>query len=153
MNRLILALAAMLVAEPALALSCMRPDPVSDFRAAASAPEPWIVVEGMLTFGPLQKPAPGKSGGAKVAETPGHITGAFLTRNGFTGRFNRDITLRVSCVGPWCGTITPGRHLAFLKQEGDRYVMLVEACPSKIYENPDPATLDAIERCMSGKCP
>ncbi|EPX79767.1 hypothetical protein [Salipiger mucosus] len=143
------------VAQPALALSCMRPDLVRDFEEAAADPAEWIVVSGALRFDPADlPPAPGETvtetGGGEIAA---RMEGMALSGEGFTIPFDREITLRLTCAGPWCGSVRPGAHLAFLKHEPPGYTMIVGACPGRVWPDPTPAMEAQLTACMQGDCP
>lgn len=151
MRRLVLILAFGLAAQPALALSCMRPDVVRDFQEAEASEDTWIVVSGRLGFDRSALPG-GGSGIEREREVAAHFTGQSLTGDGFTAPFDRDITLRVTCAGPWCGTVAPGEYLAFLKVEDEDYTMIAGPCPARLHPDPTDAMKADVTRCMAEGC-
>ena len=114
---------AIILAQPALALSCLPADIARDFNRAAQSDDSYIVVRGDLFFDETELPghmdldATAQREGREIA---GWLKGKSLTRDGFTKTFERDVVLRVSCIGPWCGGAAKGPYLTFLRQEGRR---------------------------------
>lgn len=142
-----------LIAGPALALSCLPPDPVRDFIQADEAEDIWIVVEGRLNFDSSRLPEQDLARNDAPPETdiPARLEGLSLGPDGFSRAFDRDITLRVLCFGPWCGGAEAGRdYLGFLKREGDGYVAFADPCGNRLYAEPTDAMRDALTRCMRG---
>ncbi len=123
---------ALTAAGPAAALSCMQADPQADFRRAAADDRSWIVVDGEMRFDEdlLPKTDLGAQAPRDAVEIPARIAGQGLSKEGFTIPFDRDITLRATCAGPWCASpASDTRYLAFLLKEGDGYVALASPCP------------------------
>lgn len=151
MRALALSAAFACCAAPALALSCLAPDPERSFRNAQGAEASFIVVHGVFDFDPGQLPradGPERPEGVAIAA---QFAGKGLTRDGFTTALSIPVTLNVQCLGPWCGGIAQGiAHLAFLERRDDGYHLAVSACPQDAFANPDPATLDAMTACLNG---
>ncbi|GGB00515.1 hypothetical protein [Allosediminivita pacifica] len=144
---------ALTAAGPAVALSCMQADPQADFRRAAADDRSWIVVDGEMRFDEdlLPKTDLGAQAPRDAVEIPARIEGQGLSKEGFTIPFDRDITLRATCAGPWCASpASDTRYLAFLLKEGDGYVALASPCPGNLHPNPAPEALDAVQTCMQG---
>ena len=105
MKHLALMLAVMLVAGPALALSCLPPDVARTYKQAAEAKETYIVVLGRLSFDASKLP---KADMERQQETPpqtlipARIEGTSLSQAGFETPFTANITLNARCFGPWC---------------------------------------------------
>ena len=142
------------LAQPAWALSCMPPDVTTDFARAAESPDTYIVVRGDLIFEQSALPRGGaQAQGRNDAKTdiPAWLKGMSLTRDGFTRRFERDVMLRVSCIGPWCGGTSNGDHLVFLKQEGQNWILALSPCPGVAYPNPTRALEEQVLSCFRGE--
>ena len=152
MRALALAAAFGCSAAPALALSCLAPDPVRSFRTAQASEAPYIVVHGVFEFdeGALPR-SHGTAASPEGAAITAQFAGQGLTRDGFTTDLSIPVTLNVQCLGPWCGGISPEiPHLAFLERRDGGYHLSVSACPQDAFANPDPATLDAMTACLNG---
>lgn len=141
------------LAQPAAALSCAAPDITRDYAKAANSDEVFILVKGDLHFD--ESALPGKSGN-RAAHQPDSVdiqawlSGQSLTRDGFTKPFERDVILRVSCLGMWCGGTANGPHLAFLKQDGRQWILQLGPCPGMTYPDPDPKQLETVQACFDG---
>lgn len=153
----ILALLLCFLSAPAWALSCARTGPADAFAQAQADKADWVVVYGRLTVDEARLPTmsgQGQSMAQKSYEVPAHIKGRALDKTGFGPVFERVITLRVTCTGPWCGGAKSGaNYLAFLRKEGRRYVAPVDPCGTMFFGNPDKADLNAVKSCMRGRCP
>lgn len=142
------------LAQPAWALSCMSTNVATDYAYAAASDAAYIVVSGDLFFDMSKLPDTSKNRTSRMGtstEIKGWLKGKSLTQDGFTKPFERDVTLRVSCLGPWCGTIAKGAHLTFLKQEGRSWVIEVSPCPSLTYADPTPDQESMLLACFRGQ--
>lgn len=139
---------------PALALSCMRPDPMRAYQAAAEAEEAYVVVVGKLTFNERKLPEAVGNDSPPQTRIPARMTGKALSKSGFDHAFDRDITLEVLCYGPWCGGAGSGEtYLTFLKRTDTGYVMSADPCGSMMFQDPKPKALRQIEQCYkNGRC-
>lgn len=147
-----LVLAALTFATPALSLSCMRPDVTRAFTTAAESEDSYIVVTGQLRFQESKLPRAEGYDSPPSTRIPAQLTGMALTKSGFTMAFDRAITLDVLCFGPWCGGAGSGEtYLAFLKREGDGYVMEADPCGSTVFQNPTEQMQRAVEQCYAGE--
>jgi len=158
MRKLGLALVAWAVlAVPVQALSCLRPDLARTFQQAAGSPHNFIIVRGVLNFDPDQLPRtqdknamPGAS--AQTTELPARITGRFLSQQGFITGFDRQITLRAICLGPWCAEPKPGvDYLAFLREPPRGYMLELNPCGGMAFVKPDNAILNKAVSCIRGE--
>ncbi|MDP4991081.1 MAG: hypothetical protein NWQ37_07730 [Marivita lacus] len=154
MTRLGVVLAALIaLAEPAFALSCAAPDIARDFERAAQSEDTYIIVKGDLFLDETELPDrtdQRTSRARSSVDITGWLAGYSLTKDGFTKRFERDVILRVSCLGPWCGGITKGDHLAFLRLEDRRWVMQIAPCPGMTYANPTAEQEQKALACFRG---
>ena len=154
MTRLGVVLAALIaLAEPAFALSCAAPDIARDFEGAAQSEDTYIIVKGDLFLDETELPDrtdQRTSRARSSVDITGWLAGYSLTKDGFTKRFERDVILRVSCLGPWCGGTTKGDHLAFLKLEDRQWVMQIAPCPGMTYANPTAEQEQKAVACFRG---
>jgi hypothetical protein len=137
------------LAQPAFALSCRAPDIERDYQTAAQSDDTYIIVKGDLFFDEAELPDRTDQQASRKrhsVDIPGWLDGHSMTRDGFTKRFKRDITLRVSCLGPWCGGAEKGDHLAFLKQEERQWVMQISPCPVMTYAT---STVELEQKALS----
>jgi ABC-type amino acid transport substrate-binding protein len=133
------------LAGQAQALSCLRPDPFAAFDAAAAAEEAYIVVHGRFDFDESRLPG---LNGAPMALRVG-FEGLGLTRDGFSVPVAREVVLDISCAGAWCGSLTPGRPvLAFLERRADGLHLDLGACPTAVFDLPEPGTLRRLAACL-----
>ncbi len=138
---------------PSHALSCLPADPIADFLQANASDEIWIVVDGTLRFDERKLPPRDALDNNAPPQTDidARLTGTSLGTDGFARPFDRAITLQALCYGPWCAGATDGaRYLAFLKREGDGYVMPVNPCGSMVYQNATAEMRDALTTCFRG---
>lgn len=143
-----------LLAQPALALSCLSPDITRDFALAAGSDDRYILVRGDLHFDETALPDRADRRSSRQHDSidiPGWLAGQSLTPDGFTKPFERDVILRVSCLGPWCGSTAKGPHLAFLKQEDRDWVVQISPCPGMTYANPTVEQGDMALACLRGE--
>ncbi|MCR8548780.1 hypothetical protein M4578_13160 [Salipiger sp. P9] len=149
----LLALVAVSVAPPASALSCMAADVTQDFANAAASPDNWVVVEGALDFDPALAPPPAADGQGRPASFEARFSGMALAGAGFIQPFDRPVTVRLTCSAHWCGSVTPGRYLAFLKQEAHGYALIVGPCPTFLHRDPTEAQKATVASCFAkGGC-
>ena len=154
--RLAALLCALLLPVQAAALSCLKPSVGRTFAQANAAEATYVVVEGRLTLDDRRVPK-SLEGGAeppKLTEVPAHLTGRSLSVAGFRTPFERDITLEISCLGPWCGSVANGTEvLAFLRHGKAGYVLEVEPCGGYVFDNL-PEQRRRVRDCLRGDaCP
>lgn len=140
-------------ASPALALSCLQPDPVRDFKQADASAERWGAVVGRLDFDESRLPDTGDQLQDKPPQTDlrAQLVGQSLGAGGWKTPFQGNITLRVQCFGPWCGRPKSGaRYLVFLKHEDGKRVAFADPCGARMYRDPSRRVLDALHRCFAG---
>ena len=154
MRPLILCALLLGLANPAHALSCLRPDPVQDFLEADASDDVWIVVDGVLKFDEAALPPRDvlNNDAPPATDIAARLAGKSLSPKGFQRVFDQKITLRIQCFGPWCGGTSDGaRYLAFLKREGQGYVLMANPCGARVYPDPKPALRKTLTACMRGE--
>ena len=140
------------LAQPAWALSCLQPDIASDYAYASASEDSYLVVKGDLFFDEAFLPRQdfATQSGKETTELTAWLNGHSLTPDGFTQEFERDVILRVECLGPWCGGAANGNHLAFLKQEGTDFVVTLKPCGGMTYADPTKDQIVTVTNCMRG---
>ncbi|MCK0151682.1 hypothetical protein MWU54_16690 [Marivita sp. S6314] len=154
MRRALLAACLWALAGPVWALSCLPNDIARDFNRAAASEDAYIVVKGALFFDETALPKTDFTNQTRTppqTDIPAWLDGHSLSQAGFDRRFQRDIILRVTCAGPWCGGAAKGPYLAFLKREGTSFVMMATACGSMSYPDPTPGHEARVLSCMRGE--
>ncbi|MCR9108318.1 hypothetical protein [Marivita sp. XM-24bin2] len=142
------------LSQPAFALSCLAPDITRDYQKAAQSDDTYILVKGDLFFDEAVLPERTEQRSSRSrdrVDVDGWLSGYSLTKDGFTKRFERDVILRVSCLGPWCGSTSKGEHLAFLRQEDRQWVMELSPCPGMTYADPSPEQEATALACFRGE--
>lgn len=151
-----LSLVATCLAGPALALSCLAPDVMRSYAEAAASEKEYVVVHGTLSFDEAQLPPEDLLQNDKPPETdiPARLSGTYLTEAGFEETFDRPVTLRALCLGPWCGRPASGSdYLAFLEKAGDGFLLEINPCGGFEFADPDTAMLDKVAQCFrTGDC-
>ena len=140
---------------PVLALSCAPTPPERAFQQAQASRDAYIVAVGQLDFNPDDLPVVTDP----AVEQPAHdnvfratLTGFFLTGSGFDARFVRQIRVNAQCIGPFCAALAPGQqYLAFLRQEGQGYVLEQSPCGGLGYPKPSDALLERMHQCLLGE--
>ena len=153
-RKLVAGLAATVLAGPALGLSCLPPDAARSFQQLDEAEETYVVVHGTLTFDASRLPEVTFSNQANPPTNttiPAHLTGKSLSREGFQTPFDRDITLDVQCLGPWCGSAESGTQvLGFVERRQSGYVLTLDPCFSYSVIDPTDQMLEQVKSCMRG---
>ena len=148
------AIALMVVAGQATALSCMRPDAVRTFERVSEDTNTYYLLYGTLDFDATKQP----KGVVNEERDPDPIAAQFagfaLNTVGFTTPYSNAVTLQPVCFGPWCGNTTPGvQSLFFAQVDDDAITIEVEPCGGRIFPEPSRSLLDAMTACMNGTCP
>lgn len=154
MKAVLLAGCLAVVPHMALALSCV-PYAVQDaFVSARDAQERYVVVRGQLDFDPAQVPPRDMTKqNPDTIIVSGHLRGKSLSNAGFTYRYDKPVTVTLSCVGPWCAGAEPGSEvLAFvaLGADGDG-VIANHPCGGYLFTRPTAQMLRDVRQCFAGK--
>lgn len=151
------ALVAGLVAFPfhARALSCMAWHVEDAYRAADESPDPYIAVQGKLTFDAEELPQVNWDRQEDVPPKTiidARLTGKAWTGHGFDQPFDRDVTLIVECHGPWCAQVTDGADtLAFLERTEAGFTLRTNPCGWMVFQKPSDDTVSRATSCLQGK--
>ncbi len=129
MRTVLLAIALTAIAGPALSLSCMRPDAVRLYDQARDSEDLYVAVRGRINLTePANAPLPDSD---TPAITQATLSGVVLTTHGFGAKFDREIEIAATCLGPWCGSAEEfeGELLAVLKVgEDNTYTLAAGPC-------------------------
>ncbi|MCV6592691.1 MAG: hypothetical protein OIF48_07050 [Silicimonas sp.] len=130
----LLPLALACAAGPALALSCLPPDPVQSYMFARDDDALHSMVIGRISSDrPIAEPRATQASQFKDnhAESPVTLTGRGLTADGFTVDVRQKITLRLSCAAAWCPGAPPLDQELFLifRHDNDARIAEIGACP------------------------
>ncbi len=136
---------------PALALSCM-PFSIEDaYKRAAASKERYLAVHGVLTFDAHLMPDSYVVDAPSEILIPARIKGEFMTSKGFYTPISTAVTLKVECAGPWCGGARNNTdYLAFLREAGNSYELLISPCASDAFSTPSKKDLETILQCHTG---
>ena len=147
---LIAALLAALLPAQASALSCLRPEIDALWTRATEGEARYTVALGRLDFNAASLPQTGDARPRPVY-LPARFTGNGLTQQGFDAPMSLNVALEVRCIGPWCGSATPGQELvAFLRQQPDGWVVELAPCGGMVWPEPDAAVRARLLACMQG---
>lgn len=134
----------------AVALSCVQVDVAGSFTAASQAEARYTVLWGNFSFTRDTASAPTREGEAPDPFTV-RFSGKGLSASGFVDIKPRDITVAISCAGPWCGAFAPETNaLAYVERTADGDFLRVGPCPQWVFENPGRADIAKVEACMRG---
>ena len=163
MHRVLAVLLVFLAAQPALALSCLRPDAVRLYKFAEESDALYQIVLGRISAaGPINRPeapemgeTPFPEGETAVATTTVRVTGVALGRRLFDTEFDREVTLELGCLGPWCSD-PPAMDkdlILAIRVEGEERILNPGVCS----EASVLGTIGAIDRLLdchiNGHCP
>ncbi|MFQ6553713.1 hypothetical protein AAD018_015355 [Aestuariibius insulae] len=143
-----------MIAGEAAALSCMQVTLEDAYEQAAASEETYHVVEGTFAFDSKKAPSFAETGQApEGAELPARFEGMALNTDGFTTEVETEVTLAITCAGPWCGGIEPDVPLiAFLRVDDDRLVLDATPCGGSAFGQPDEAMRQTLLDCVDGGC-
>lgn len=154
MTRILFAIALSCAATPSLSLSCLPATVANSFKEAAASEQTYIVVHGTLSFDDSKLPKVDLERQDQTppqTDIPGRLTGKSLSKSGFEATFDRPITVRAICLGPWCGKPVSGtEYLSFLEKTSDGYLLAISPCGGYDFANPTPEMLRTATQCMQG---
>jgi hypothetical protein len=145
------ALLALLLPAQASALSCLRPEIDALWTRATGGEARYTVALGRLDFDAGGLPQTGVGAAAQPVYLPARFTGNGLSQQGFDTPMSLNVALEVRCIGPWCGSATPGQELvAFLRQHPEGWVVELAPCGGMVWPEPDAAVRARLLACMNG---
>ncbi len=144
-------------ASAAQALSCM-PSGISDsYLKAASADAEYNVIKGRLTFNQLKLDrrldaiTRNNSGGS--VEVTAQLQGAALGATGFTIPANVQVTLGLTCFGPWCPRATTDRDVIVFAEKVDGGLRVsLDACAGDLHSLTPESEHEVLTCHQGGTC-
>lgn len=156
MIRAVLSAVLLAVPLPAFALSFLAPSVERSYARFDASEDLYVVVHGRLTLEEdgLPKGMIADREPPAMTRLPALLIGHSLTQKGFVLPFEQDVTLEVSCIGPWCGSARNGEDvLAFLRKDADGYALAVDPCGGALFGTPKPEMMKQAETCQrTGNC-
>ena len=138
MKTLVTAITLALAATPAVSLSCIRPDIVRMYEQARDSDAGYWLVRGQLVSDtPLATPQPEPDGRFKdnaSANSTVQFQGQGLHRDGFHDISDTDITVTITCLSHWCGSVPLKEDLFMAIEVTDAGpVLLAPPCSSRVF--------------------
>ena len=153
-----LSLLAALSAGPAVALTCVPPDPIASFRMAHEAPESYVVLHGRLEVDALRfhdgvEAVPPGAAETLLDPVEARFRGFALGLAGLTTPVDATVLLQPQCLGQFCGRIGPGDGwLLFARPSGSGlYTVTVDPCGAWAFDGVAQGTLDTLAECLRGR--
>lgn len=154
-GRILTLCAAVALAGPVHALSCVAPDVATSFAYAQEAEAAYLVVHGKVDYDMSQVPErtiENQFDGVPTTNIPGHMTGMALSKAGFKTPFDKPVTVAVECYGMWCGGAASGTpHMFFVERREGGYVLSLRPCGDFAIYDPTPEMLNQAVQCIRGK--
>ena len=154
MPRLILvALAATALAQPASALSCLRPSVEASFAEASASEASYVLALGRVTLRPGEAiPGTGDDPNDRQGyAVQARFDGMLASPTGFDEAASFPLTVRVDCAGPWCGGVPQAERLLLFVERRDGENLLVEGpCPFWALDA-SPEVVARAEACIRGE--
>lgn len=149
MIRIVLLLA--VLASPAHALSCIRPDAVRLFEAARNSADPYVLIRGRLSVdGPVALPDADRKDSARTVV---RVDGMGLNRQGFAAPVSREVVLELSCISVWCASPPgDGELIMALRVEGDARILAVDSCGGGVVPWTEDQEKRLLECATGGDC-
>lgn len=151
-----LALAALLaatIAQPASALSCLRPSVQASFAQASAAEAQYVLAVGRVSLLPGETiPTTGddpndRQGYTVRARFDGHLASA----TGFDENASFPLSVQVDCAGAWCGGVPVAeRLLLFVERREGQNVLVEGPCPFWALQA-SPEVVAQAEACLRGE--
>jgi hypothetical protein len=148
-----------MLASPAAALSCMRPNIAVGFNWAQDKDDTFVIAVGKLTqTGVLVEPSITIKDGLELP-SPGaysaDMEARFLGKNGLGKTHTTPIQVHEECVAHWCGVfpVEDQEMVMILRKDGDELVLDSSPCQGTYQANPTPRMIKALRSCMKkGHC-
>ncbi len=143
------------MAPPAVALSCLKPEVAASYWMAAESETAYVVLWGEFDFVPGADPAPPPPG--VIERTPAEpviaaFSGRSLAADGFTAVHSGPVILAPECLASWCGGFPePGQALVFAEVTGTgAYRVTLGPCGGWFFADPREADIRRVETCHRG---
>jgi len=159
------ALGALMLAESAFALSCIRPDLIRTLEKAKTSPKIYHILVGQLepiepniTGHPFQRYNLNERRLRPSKLTHMRFTGFSLAQReqDDTALTDYPLDVEINCSGHWCGHMPATDHdiIAFVEaREGQSPVLRIGACPSKVFQaNSKGPRVKKLRQCLDKTC-
>ncbi|KUP93736.1 hypothetical protein [Tritonibacter horizontis] len=145
-------------ASQAQALSCLPMGPGDVYRIVAKSEDPFVIVEGRVTFDEALLPKYSQSAPEATktpTRIPAQVTGLLLGEQYFDQPVDGEMTLEAHCLGPWCGSLkSGGRYLFFARNTEGKATAYLEPCGGFFFDAEDGSAGDIVLQCHQGRaCP
>lgn len=148
MKHLLTAACLALISTHASALSCLAPHVANSYLRADQSEAKVAILLGQIAFDGTDVTQDQMQEGITL---PGRFTGVQLGPNGQSAQMTQDITVSLSCLGPWCGDIsTAPNTVSFVDVTDNAYTITSNACGGVQFSADEPGVLDALQSCLSG---
>jgi hypothetical protein len=140
------------IASQASALMCMAPSLDESFDLARDAETTYGIFVGSVDVNEVEVKRLSKDGRSSF-ETVASFSGQSLFADGLTSPFERDITVRVDCMGDWCGTASDIENVVFFgkMKSSDDVELIASACGGDYYDASEENIALLFERLRSLK--
>lgn len=139
----------------AFALSCLPWGVTDAFLQADAAEEGYVVVLGQLDFDAGALPEVNldrQDETPPLTRIPAQFEGAALVRGAANVPFAVPVVLEVACFGPWCPQPRPGEVLAFLRKDGEAFVLDDNPCGGFLFTAEEGLVAQARQCLAGGEC-
>jgi len=145
MKKIVLAtLLAFASAQPAIALSCIRPDITRSYDWAEESEKTFIILRGVILAAAKNSPPGLRKPNVRPSAAMGVFTGSYLTETGFDYPVETEIRIKIGCAGPWCGSMPEGDERIYfvtVNPDGTDPTYSSEACGGNSFPVLDEAAL------------
>ena len=160
MRNLVLSIiAGAMLATPASALSCMRPNIATGFNWAQDSKDTFVIAVGTLTqTGVLVAPSEEINGGLSLPKPGAYsadMDAQFLGQKGLGEGYVVPIEVHEECVAHWCGVFPPEDQelIMILRKDGDDLILDSSPCQGSYQANPTAKIIKTLRSCMKkGHC-
>ncbi|MFO6465250.1 hypothetical protein ACK8OR_12720 [Jannaschia sp. KMU-145] len=148
----LLAALTLAVAQPAMALSCLRPTVQSSFQHADQSEAQYTLAVGRIRVLPGQTipEQPDDPNQRQGYELQARFQGQLASATGFDTPADFPVTLKVECVAAWCGGVPLDRVLAFVERTEDGNLITEGPCPRDLLQA-SPEALKQAMACIRGE--
>lgn len=147
MKHLCFSLLLTIVAQPAIALSCLQPTIEQAFLDARDAQEIYVPVLGRFE-GFARRPEP-KDNRPEDRSFTARFVGQAVTTRVIGPRIDVTVQVNENCIASWCPAVVPGvEMLTFLEKSGEDYIFNINACGGNAFANPTRETVNQLRTCL-----
>ena len=142
-----------LMAQPALALSCLRPDVARTYQIAHESPATYVLAKGTITVREGEVVHPGVNQPAIEDYTVrATFEGRLASPDGFDEPAEGDLTIEIGCAGNWCGGVPGGEVIAFIELRDGAAYLAQGACPQNTFAATPEIEAAALSCLTGGEC-